>query len=333
MVEAVSSRLLGVAVALCLTGGCSGASSKSGGPSSTQVFATTSSFTTSTQPSTTSTTSAIAVPGGLPRFVVASVDAPPAIDGRTLIALDRRTGRQIPLVSPANPPPLLSDDPWSLSGFDVSPDGRWVAFGVVSENPSRSSTAPPTTAAAIYLEPIDGSSAAKRTVVISGASSAVAVERFSPDGRWLLGAAERWTVWPVGGGAPIVSDVYSPYADAGVQWSPDGTQIAYGEHHERNSPLLTSMLRFDAPHRTLTRTAVSKDSATLLGADPWFSADGVLHVITDPTAMSGGAADVDSSFRYGLSVSPTWWNTATGPQDAQPLPGPYPKGFVTHVAW
>ena len=144
MGAAASSRWLGVAVALCLTGACGSASSKRDAQTP-KVSATTSSFTTSTQHPETSTALTAAVPDALPRFVVASVDAPPAIDGRTLIALDRRTGRQIPLVSPANPPPSLSDDPWSLSGFDVSPDGRSVAFGVVSDYSGRSSRASPTT--------------------------------------------------------------------------------------------------------------------------------------------------------------------------------------------
>jgi len=72
---AVSLRLLGATVAIGLISACG--SSKNASPPSTQASVTIASSLMTSQPLTPSTTSAIAVPEGLPRFVVATVDAPP----------------------------------------------------------------------------------------------------------------------------------------------------------------------------------------------------------------------------------------------------------------
>jgi Tol biopolymer transport system component len=276
----------------------------------------------------------------LPRFVVMTVDPPSAIQGRTLIALDRRTGRQIQIVSSAQPPPVPNDDPWNVTGFDVSPDGRTVAFGVQTVEYTRSSTVRPRTTAAIYLAPIDGSGAPRQLQQITGEYPEGWVARFSPDGRWLVGNSKTWTVWPVDGGAPIVSDHPAGYPAAGVQWSPDGTRIALGEHYERTSSGVTSILQFDAERRTLTR-ARGNGAGSMPGTAPWFSRDGELHVVAK-RSLCGGPLDVDASFRWGISVRTencsgivselAWWDTATGPQTEHALGLTLPEG-VTGVAW
>jgi hypothetical protein len=121
------------------------------------------------------------------RVAHANAAAPIGLDdGKSLMFGSLRphsgqTARRIELAGPSKPPPPYAGRNWALSGFDVSPDGHSVAFGVTS--PSNA-----TPSAAIYLEPIDGSAAAKVIRVISGPRPYVWLERFSPDGRWLIGA-------------------------------------------------------------------------------------------------------------------------------------------------
>lgn len=321
-------------VGLCLVAACGGTSARAvGSPGSTEP-AGLSSSTPTTSSRAASTTLPVATPADLPQFVVIASQPPAGPQSDTLTAIDRRSGRRIELAGPSKPPPPYAGRNWTLSGFDVSPDGHSVAFGVTSESNA-------TPSAAIYLEPIDGSAAAKVIRVISGPQPYVWLERFSPDGRWLIGATKTWTVWPVGGGSPIVSDVVSPYPAQGLQWAPDGKRIALGEYYEGCCGT-TSLLRFDAVRHTLTRGSAAPNPATIPGTRPWFGVDGALHVITDSSLVCSKPQDVDSSFRFGVSApSPAcsgqvsdleWWRSTPGPQKSHTMHLALPEG-VRQVAW
>jgi hypothetical protein len=226
-----------------------------------------------------------------------------------------------------------------MVGFDVSPDGRTVAFAV---QPWSSSTwdAPPNTetTATIYFTPIDGSAAARPAWTITGVAPNLL--RFSPDGQWLLGSTQTgFVVRPVDGGDPIVSDRFAPYGARGAQWSPDGTHIAIGEHFERSCCGATSLLGFDASHPSLR---AMRASTSILGTAPWYSADGALHAVTDPSLVCTGPMDIDASFRWALSATDgcsgvtsdlAWWPASTGPADARPLGLRLPSGTFFGAAW
>jgi hypothetical protein len=155
-------------------------------------------------------------------------------------------------------------------------------------------------------------------------------------------------VWPVDGGAPIVSKVLAPYRARGAQWSPDGTRIAIGQYYEARTPDdgccgTTLVLRFDAPQRSLQLEPASSSSAWIPGTAPWFGRDGALHLADDPSLACSGAMDIDSSFRWALGARGpggcsgavtdlTSWPTATGPQSARPLGLKLPPGF-DGAAW
>ncbi len=263
-----------------------------------------------------STTGAPRSPSGLPRLVVLLTGD--AANHTTLTAIDRRTHRRVVLVGPAAPPPAATSA-WRIDGFDLGPNANELAYSVATAASRRS---------VVYIASVDASTRPRRV----GYGT---VERFSPDDRWLLVADRTWVALPVGGGTPIRSDAVSPYLAEGVQWSPDGSEIALGEHFERNSPLVTSLLRFDATRRTLTSVDALRVNG---GTRPWWTPDQRLHTISDAGLACTGPVDVDASFRWALSESRdcstlTWWNTGSGPHSAQPLDVTLPGEQLLGAAW
>lgn len=107
----------------------------------------------------------------------------------------------------------------------LSPDGRWVAwvatpYGQSGEHPEGS----------IWLAPVDGSRPARQVTFGGGRDD---TPRWSPDGRRLAFRSDRekrgvgglYLLSARGGDARLL--VQRERAIAGLEWSPDGTRIAY----------------------------------------------------------------------------------------------------------
>ena len=106
-------------------------------------------------------------------------------------------------------------------GFDISPDGKHLAF---SWNQSGQPE--------LYLLPLDGSSLPRQITFEPGGKFA---PKFSPDGNWLayavdLEGSEAFDIWV----CDIKQDIHTnltpdtPEANQlNVSWSPDGTQMAF----------------------------------------------------------------------------------------------------------
>ncbi len=112
----------------------------------------------------------------------------------------------------------------TVAGVQISPDGKWVAFGVVSADFDQDAFV-----TQIWVAPSDGGG--KPYQLTRGAKSATGV-RWTPDSRWLGFISSRvgdkaqvFAIRPDGGEA-----VQLTKAEAGVEafeWSHDGTQLAF----------------------------------------------------------------------------------------------------------
>ena len=137
-------------------------------------------------------------------------------DGR-LVALDLEAGEDRVLYDKVSAPPTKGD---FIGGIDVSPDGRWAYFTVVTDTGGQTAYRVPTTSGS---PPVVGSGADVQA---------------SPDGRWLaLSSGEVVTVVPadgsgaLGGGGPVAS-TSGPVVGLGgavslMRWSADSRSLAY----------------------------------------------------------------------------------------------------------
>ncbi len=111
----------------------------------------------------------------------------------------------------------------TLAGVVVSPDGKWVAYGVTSADLKQN-------AYVTRLWVVDAASGARRQLT-SGDRSATGY-RWSPDSKWIAFSSDRaggrpqaFAIRPDGGEAVQLTD-----AEAGVQgfaWAPDGRSFAF----------------------------------------------------------------------------------------------------------
>jgi dipeptidyl aminopeptidase/acylaminoacyl peptidase/tetratricopeptide (TPR) repeat protein len=121
--------------------------------------------------------------------------------------------------------PLKVDDEFALKEVgdpQISPDGRWVAYTVTSNNLEKD-----TTDVDIYMAPIGGGEAIRLT----SSDEPEHTPRFSPDGKWLAflsgrtGAiAQVWLLNRAGGEAVKLTDYKGSVSE--LEWSPDSTRLA-----------------------------------------------------------------------------------------------------------
>src|SRR3954469_7693685 len=153
----------------------------------------------------------------------------------------------------------LANTVW-IEEFDVSPDGKWVAYKSAKDGTYD-----------IWTAPVDGGAPKKLTNMPGREMSPV----YSPDGKWIAFEADYkgvnvrdiWIV-PAQGGEPIqlTSD---PLTDDHPMWSPDGktlyyTTAMYGD---------LSIAAIDVASKKITRIGAG-------GGSPSLSPDGSMFVFT-----------------------------------------------------
>src|SRR3989441_11093468 len=107
---------------------------------------------------------------------------------------------------------------WQLGNFDVSPDGRWLAFAANKGDQW-----------SVYLLDLR----TKRDRILLQSEQSVLNPEFSPDGRWIAVQSdfegdENYNIYLVpvrGGHVQKITD--TPFDSAFPRWSPDGTKIAF----------------------------------------------------------------------------------------------------------
>jgi dipeptidyl aminopeptidase/acylaminoacyl peptidase len=113
-----------------------------------------------------------------------------------------------------------------LGEFDVSPDGKWLAYAVTTPNADENKST-----SAIWIQPLDGSQAARP---ITAGTKKDKEPRFAPDGKRIAFISDRdgapqIFVLDLAGGEPRVLSSWPAGLD-GPHWSPDGKWIlASGE--------------------------------------------------------------------------------------------------------
>src|SRR3989442_549743 len=114
---------------------------------------------------------------------------------------------------------------WQLGNFDVSPDGRWLAFAANKGDQW-----------SVYLLDLR----TKKDRILLQSEQSVLNPEFSPDGRWIAVQSvyegdENYTIYlvPVRG-AHVQKITDTPFDSAFPRWSPDGTKIAFLSNRDRD---------------------------------------------------------------------------------------------------
>jgi dipeptidyl aminopeptidase/acylaminoacyl peptidase len=142
-----------------------------------------------------------------------------ALTAGVLVLLTQVTGARQPVAPrPGLPIEALADTVW-VEEFDISPDGRWVAY-----KSAKAGTYD------IWIAPIDGPGEPRQLTSMPGREM---LPRFSPDGRWIAFEADHggtnlsdlYIVSPDGGDPIRLTD--HPLNDGGAMWAPDSRTIYF----------------------------------------------------------------------------------------------------------
>ncbi|HEY6563312.1 MAG TPA: hypothetical protein VIY86_02345, partial [Pirellulaceae bacterium] len=141
-------------------------------------------------------------------------------------------GHLIPLlgllqvVHAERPRPLQVDDLFQfqrVSDPQISPDGKWVVYGVGQVSMTDNKVV-----SHLWMAAVDGGTPPRR---LTNADKTDSHPRWSPDGRWILfessrsGTSQLWVIPVTGGEASKLTEVATG-AGTGT-WSPDGRAIAF----------------------------------------------------------------------------------------------------------
>jgi serine/threonine-protein kinase len=176
-----------------------------------------------------------------------------------------------PTPSPTDTPREVTAEQQIIEGFDISPDGRWLAFDSNRDGSQR-----------IFRMPLGGGPVQRLT---EGAWDDF-LPRFSPDGRQIafhsyrFGERKLFAVAPDGGAVTQLTD--SPGQHLQVDWAPDGRALVY-EHRENSvNSIRIGRNRGNGWGETVTVGQVSGNPAA---AFPRFSPDGRLVSFSDNGAI------------------------------------------------
>jgi dipeptidyl aminopeptidase/acylaminoacyl peptidase len=142
-----------------------------------------------------------------------------ALTAGVLVLLTHETGAKQPVAPrPGLPIDALAETVW-VEEFDISPDGRWVAY-----KSARAGTYD------IWIAPIDGPGEPRQLTSMPGREM---LPKFSPDGRWIAFEADHggtnlsdlYIVSPDGGDPIRLTD--HPLNDGGAMWAPDSRTIYF----------------------------------------------------------------------------------------------------------
>jgi serine/threonine-protein kinase len=175
-----------------------------------------------------------------------------------------------PSPSPDDLPRQLTTEQQIIEGFDISPDGRWIAFDSNRDGSQH-----------IFRMPLPDGPVQRLT---NGAWDDF-LPRFSPDGRQLafhsyrLGARRVFTVGVEGGSPEQVTS--APGSQLQVDWTPDGNGLVFDHRGPASAPAVQLVRRTGAGWSEPIVLARTVGGAAPAGGGPRVSNDGRTVLFVD----------------------------------------------------
>ena len=319
-------RRVTVAVALVIAlAGCG--RSRGASPSEGSVDTTTTGSTsTSVTHSTTTVSSTTIVPDGLPTRVLGITGSPVAqpFGGTELDLVDRTTASSVAVLTAGELHQLFTFGSPLITAADLSPDGHHAVANITwdpGHDPYQ---------ALVYVNLDDPSS--PRALSQPAPDDSSATVKVSPDGKSVARFGQSLSIVTIADATTAATSIKLPYAAVGMAWSPNGKQLAWGNHYERDAHLSSSVATVKLPGSAQAVTITSQDGP---GVGPWWDNIGRLHG-TGSSATQNFAVDTDRTHTWVLgqcgdnnhqSVGACWWHATDTEGSAQALAG-LPANFV-----